>query len=82
MPEVFRQLGYKFHFFANDHEPIHIHVSKAGNEAIYIVSENEITLRENFGMKKNELRLIESLIELERTLIIETWTDFFRKDEL
>ncbi|TZF86547.1 DUF4160 domain-containing protein (plasmid) [Pedobacter sp. BS3] len=26
-------LGFRFYFFANDHEPIHIHIDKDGSHA-------------------------------------------------
>ena len=77
MPTIFRELGFRFFFYSNEHEPIHVHVSKGNSEAVYKVSETEISLRDNYGMKSSELRLIESLIELKKNLIIEEWTRFF-----
>lgn len=77
MPEIFRDLDYIFKFYSNDHEPIHVHVIKAGSEVIVEISENTIKLRANYGMKKNELKTITVLAEANRELIIKAWTDFF-----
>jgi len=77
MPEIFRELGYIFKFYSNDHEPIHVHVMKAGNEAIFEVSENSVKLKANYGMKNNELKTIAILTEANKELIIKVWTDFF-----
>jgi hypothetical protein len=69
-------------FFSNDHEPIHVHVIK-GNGSI---SENavfqilpEILLLKNNGLKPNELKLAETVIEEKRDIIIERWNEFFNK---
>ena len=29
MPTIFEQEGYRFFFYSNDHEPIHVHVQRA-----------------------------------------------------
>jgi hypothetical protein len=79
MPEIFRESGFRFFFYSNDHEPVHVHVTKGNCEAVFTVLETEIVLKENYGMKSNELRLIKSLAEEKRELIIETWVKFFTK---
>lgn len=77
MPVIFRFFGLKFFFYANDHEPIHVHITRGGSEAVYLV-EDEISLRNNYGFKKNELKLIESIIEENKDIIIEEWENFFK----
>ena len=37
MPLVFEKDGFRFAFYSNDHRPIHVHVRKAGAEAIFDV---------------------------------------------
>ncbi|WOZ80982.1 DUF4160 domain-containing protein [Segatella hominis] len=32
MPTIFIFFGFRFMFYSNDHEPIHVHVIKDGNE--------------------------------------------------
>ena len=62
MPTIFFYLGMRFHFYSNDHLPIHVHVSIDGSEARFQVHP-EIKLIENKGLKKRELRWAEVAIE-------------------
>lgn len=78
MPTLFILFGYRFFFWSNDHDPIHVHVSKGDEECKFNVLEVELV--ENHGFKKNELRLIESLIEENREIIIDRWKEFFNKN--
>ncbi len=77
MPTLFILFGFRFFFWSNDHEPIHVHISKGDSEAKYNVK--NIELVENFGFKKNELRMIESIIEENQEIIIERWNEYFNK---
>lgn len=79
MPTLFILFGYRFFFWSNDHEPIHVHVIKGDAEGKFNVLDFDII--ENHGFKKNELRLIESLIEENREIIIGRWNEFFKKDK-
>ena len=49
--------GFRFFFYLNKHEPIHIHVSRGDSEA-RIVLLPEIDVSYCRGFKKNELRSI------------------------
>lgn len=80
MPEIFRKSGFRFFFYSNEHEPIHIHVSKGENEVSYNLSDTEISLRRNYGMSSKELKTIKKLIEENLDLIIESWDNFFIKN--
>lgn len=46
---------------ANDHRPAHVHVVKAGNEAVFVLNcpAGPVSLRENHGFKRSELNGIE-----------------------
>ncbi len=77
MPTLFIIFGFRFFFWSNDHEPIHVHISKGNSEAKYNVETLELV--ENFGFKKNELRMIESIIDENQSIIIERWVEFFKK---
>ncbi len=33
MPTIFMFFGFRFLFYSNDHEPIHVHITKDGCEA-------------------------------------------------
>jgi acyl dehydratase len=50
MPFVFEKEGFRFAFYSNDHRPIHVHVRKAGAEAIFDV-EDEVELANPKGSK-------------------------------
>jgi len=77
MPTVFFYLGMRFHFYSNDHSPIHIHVSVDESEARFQVYP-EIKLIENRGLKPRELRWAEVAIEENQEIIIARWKEFFK----
>lgn len=77
MPTLFILLGFRFFFWSNEHEPVHVHISKGENGAKYNIENMELV--ENFGFKKNELRLIESILEENKDIIIERWHEYFKK---
>lgn len=77
MPTLFIFFGFRFFFWSNDHEPIHVHISKGDCEAKYNVE--TIELVDNFGFKKNELRMIESIIDENQDVIIDRWHEYFKK---
>ena len=72
MPVVFEQDGYKFFFYSNEHEPIHVHVRHGGGEAVFDIGEL-VELRESQRMKMNELRKALRLARENRQLIVEKW---------
>lgn len=77
MPTLFILFGFRFFFWSNEHEPIHVHISKGDATAKYNVLTLELI--ENYGFKKNELRMIESIIEENQEIIIDRWNDVFQK---
>lgn len=79
MPTLFILFGYKFFFWSNEHDPIHVHVSKGGSEAKYNVQ--TVSLIENYEFKRNELRMIESIIEENKEVIKEHWNNYFKKGD-
>jgi len=66
----------RFQFFSKEHLPIHIHVIKDSVSAKWVL-EPEICLIENKGMKPQELKLAESIIEENRDTIISNWKIYF-----
>lgn len=80
MPTLFIFFGLRFMFYSNEHEPIHIHVIKGKGKikewAIYQIAP-QITLVENNGLKSNELKMAEMVIEENRQIIIDSWDRFF-----
>lgn len=76
MPTIFRQDGYQFLFYSNEHRPIHVHVRYGGGEAVFNV-EIEVELRESYGLKVRELSKAQMLAEMHREAIIEKWHEYF-----
>lgn len=76
MPKVFDQDGYRFFFYSNEHQPIHVHVRFGGGEAVFDV-EATVELRESYGLKVRELSKAEELARENRELIIQRWHEHF-----
>lgn len=76
MPTLFIVFGFRFLFYSNDHEPIHVHVIKGDAEARFQVLP-EVSLLDSKGMKPAELKLAESLVEENKEMIVERWNAFF-----
>ena len=72
MPIIFEKDGYRFFFYSNEHEPIHVHVRRGGGEAIFDIEE-DVELRESQRMKMNELRKALKLVHENQELIMEKW---------
>ena len=77
MPTIFILFGFRFMFYANDHEPIHVHVIKDNAKAKFRIFPVELV--ENYGFKASELKLAESIIEENEEVIAEHWNKFFNK---
>ncbi len=77
MPEVFRELGYRFYFYSDDHLPIHIHVTYGDGEAKFNVSGNRAILIANNGLKANELKTAKRMIEANIDRITTCWIQYF-----
>ena len=69
MPTIFILFGFRFMFYANDHEPIHVHVIKGDVSAKFTLF--PVTLIKNNGLKSSELKLVESVIEENQEVIAE-----------
>jgi len=77
MPEIFRLFGFRFMFYANDHEPIHVHVVKDGATAKFTLF--PVALVKNDGLKPPEIKIAEAVIEENQEVIAEHWNRFFNK---
>jgi len=58
--------------YTKDHEPMHVHVFYQGNEII-IEFEQEVSVRENNGMNRSQLRRASAIVVENRELLIESW---------
>ena len=77
MPTIFILFGFRFMFYANDHEPIHVHVIKGKGNVSAKFTLFPVTLVKNNGLKSSELKLVESIIEENQEIIAEHWNKFF-----
>ena len=76
MPEVFRKFGFVFFFYSNEgHEPIHIHVRKAGGFAKFWIEPVELEFAQ--GFKTQDLNIAEELIVENLNLIKIKWDEVF-----
>ena len=78
MPTILRRNGYRFFWYNNEHEPIHIHVIKGGGEARVILYP-EIAFDKVFNLKKQELKEILSIITENYDVLIDKWYESFNQ---
>jgi hypothetical protein len=76
MPTILFINGYRFFFYANEHLPVHIHISKGGASAkVNVVP--EIDLVYNNGFKVREIKEVLELVIENRLYIIQKWYETF-----
>jgi hypothetical protein len=74
MPTLLNLNGFKFFFYANEHEPMHIHVSK-GDEFAKI---ELVTLRVTRNtLKPKDLKQALDTTENHQQAFMEAWRDYF-----
>lgn len=77
MPTVLRVNGFRFFFFSDEHNPVHIHVEKADG---YMRVELE-TLRVTDSLrftKKDEKKII-AIIKEHQNELIGAWNEYFNQ---
>ena len=77
MPEIFRESGYRFYFYSDDHEPIHIHVERGGGDARFALRGNKAELVYNYGLKTSEVKTAKYLVEQNMDRIVKHWIAYF-----
>jgi len=85
MPKLYEYMGLYIMFYANDHEPIHVHCKYQDTESkAEILFENgkfkEIVIKDVTGktpLNNNNLRKFKNLVENYRDDIVRKWIDFF-----
>lgn len=79
MPVVFREEGFRFHFFANEgnpREPVHIHIARLGADAKFWLFP-DIEMAYNRGFDARMIRHIQQIVERHRPEIERVWNEFF-----
>lgn len=80
MPEIFRFFGFSFFFYSREHEPPHVHVEGATGMAIYDWDGSRFVMREKHGLKANDVKRIEFVIEENCDIILKRWREYFGKE--
>lgn len=80
MPTFFILNGYRFIFYSDDNQPVHVHVEKDGHTAKLNVEPVELIF--NKGYKVNEINEIESIVNERKDLIIEKRIRFLRTNDM
>ncbi|MBY0282653.1 MAG: DUF4160 domain-containing protein [Sphingomonas sp.] len=79
MPVVFRERGFRFHFFSKEGkplEPVHIHVARPGGDAkLWLYP--EVRVAYNRRLNPRELREVEQIVTERRQEIEDAWNAFF-----
>ncbi|PJF39105.1 MAG: hypothetical protein CUN54_09445 [Phototrophicales bacterium] len=78
-PTVLRDKGYRFVIYTHDHEPAHVHVMKAENEAVVDIRP-DVSLRNNYGFKSREIKDILQITEDNVEYLRDEW-DRIHADE-
>ena len=75
MPTVFRQDGFSFVIYPDDHEPSHAHVKKAGKEVVINLGDagTHPHERENRGMSVKNRRTALRIVGEQQAYLIEQW---------
>lgn len=74
MPTLFIIFGLRFHFYQNEHLPIHVHVRNADGEAKFEVE--NVKLVSNKGLKNKDISLAVAIIEENKEIIIAKWKEY------
>lgn len=74
MPIIFEKNGFRFFFYSNEHNPVHVHVRYAGGEAVFEI-DTSVVLREAQNMKVSDLARAQRLAEKHKQLILEKWNE-------
>ena len=76
MPVILREGPYRFFFYASDRgEPPHIHVERDGRVAKLWLE--PVRLQHTGGLRRQEIRRIERLVEENQAVLLEAWNERF-----
>lgn len=75
-PTVFRDKGYRFHFFSLEEKRMHVHVVSAEGSAKFWL-EPDVELAMFNGLSKKDLNEIENIVKERNDEIAEAWRNHF-----
>jgi Domain of unknown function (DUF4160) len=73
MATIMTQDGFQVMIFTNDHQPAHVHVFKAGTEAV--INLVPVRIRENYRMSKKNLRKAVEIVAGNQGLLRQAWRE-------
>lgn len=76
MPTLLLQDGFKFFFYANEHEPKHIHVTKAGDFAKIEPATLEV---KNSCLKERDLKKALVIVKEQKFFFERRWNEYFKR---
>lgn len=76
MPTLLLQEGFKFFFYANEHEPKHIHVAKGGDYAKIELTTLKVT---RCYLKPKELKRALQITSEHRKEFERRWDEYFSR---
>ena len=87
MPKLFEYFGLVVFFYANEHEPVHVHGNYQGREAkSELVLRNGKVVRVRFSnvagrppLRGPKLKDFKRLVEIKADDIVNRWIDYFVK---
>lgn len=75
-PAVYREKGYKFFFYSNEEERLHVHVVGESGEAKFWI-EPEITLAKSYSLSVKDLNKLEKSVREHEDEIRAAWKKHF-----
>lgn len=78
MPTVLRERGFRFVINTDDHPPAHVHVLH-GRDEMVIEFEDIVDVRDNWGFRRNEMRLAFQIVSTNRELFLREWRQIHGK---
>lgn len=73
MATILSQNGFQVMVFTNDHWPPHMHVFKAGTEAV--ISLAPVSIRENYRMPPKNLRKAVDIVTENQDILLQAWRE-------
>ena len=77
MPTILHINGFRFFFYSNEHEPIHIHVQKGEANAKLILLPN-VDWVYSYEFTNKEQKEILSITEIQKIYFINEWKKYFK----
>lgn len=73
MATILSQDGFQVMIFTNDHPSAHVHVFKAGTEAV--INLVPVSIRENYRMSPKNLRRAVDIVTENQDLLLQAWRE-------